>query len=121
MTAPPPPPPAGVRPKQPREPLPKWVPGLAGVVIMLVIWQIVGMTMFESASGQHLVPTPPQIIAEMLDDGWAFYWANIKTTASEAFWGWTYGNAIAVILAIAFVQVPFLERALLRLPAARVC
>jgi len=121
MTATTAPTPAEVRPRQPREPLPKWVPGLAGVVIMLVIWQIVGMTMFESASGQHLVPTPPQIIAEMFDDGWAFYWANIKTTASEAFWGWTYGNAIAVILAVSFVQVPFLERALLRLAVAVYC
>ena len=86
-----------VRPKQPRQPLPKWVPGVAGVVILLVVWQIVGMTMFESAGGQHLVPTPPQIVAQMFDDGWAFYWANIKTTASEAFWGWTYGNAIAIL------------------------
>src|SRR6476469_210716 len=85
---------AEVRPKQPREPLPKWVPGVVGVAILLVVWQIIGMTMFESAGGQHLVPTPPQIIGQMFEDGWTFYWDNIKTTATEAFWGWFYGNAM---------------------------
>lgn len=121
MTATTAPPSAAARPKEPRQPLPTWVPGLAGVVILLVAWQIIGMTMFKSAGGQHLVPTPPRIIGQMFDDGWSFYWANAKTTVTEAFWGWVYGNAIAIFLAVAFVQVPFVERALLRLAVAIYC
>jgi len=97
--------------------LPSWFGGAVGITSLLVIWQVLGMTVFNP----HLLPAPIAIVKKMVDDGWSFYWPNTETTLREASIGWLWGNAAAVILAIVFVQVPLVERALLKVAVASYC
>ncbi|HEV7896283.1 MAG TPA: ABC transporter permease [Planosporangium sp.] len=95
-----------------------WLPGTAGLLVLLVAWEVVGRTLFADT---RTVPPPTAIVATMVDDGFGFYWPNIVTTLREAALGWLWGNAIAILLAIAFVQIPLVERALLQLALASYC
>jgi ABC-type nitrate/sulfonate/bicarbonate transport system permease component len=95
-----------------------WVGGLAGIVGVLVVWQLLGMTVFDADGA---VPPPTAIVDEMLTDGWDFYGPNIETTAREATLGWVWGNVLAIAVAMLFVLLPFTERPLMRLAIASYC
>lgn len=97
---------------------PAWLGGVIGVSGLLVVWQVAGMTVFRESG---IVPPPTAIVKQMVDDGWSFYWPNLVTTVREASMGWLWGNALAVLLAVVFVQVPLVERALLKLAVASYC
>jgi ABC-type nitrate/sulfonate/bicarbonate transport system permease component len=101
-----------------RNGVPAWVFGVAGLVVLLVVWEILGRTVFADS---RAVPPPTAILQQIVDDGWGFYWPNIETTLREAGKGWLWGNLIAIVLAIAFVQIPLVERALLQLALASYC
>jgi ABC-type nitrate/sulfonate/bicarbonate transport system permease component len=103
-------------PRQRRE-LPRWVVGALGIVTMLVIWQVLA----SSSVLPSTVPSPTAILSQMRADGWSVYWLNIQTTVTEAVKGWLWGNAIAITLAIIFVQVPFLERGFMKFAVAAYC
>jgi ABC-type nitrate/sulfonate/bicarbonate transport system permease component len=89
--------------------VPSWAFGAAGLVVLLVVWEILGRTVF---AGSRAVPPPTKIVQQLGADGWSFYWPNIETTLREA------GK---VVLAVAFVQIPLVERALLQLALASYC
>jgi ABC-type nitrate/sulfonate/bicarbonate transport system permease component len=101
-----------------RRPVPTWLFGAVGLIVLLVVWEILGRTVF---AGSRAVPPPPAIVDQLYHDGYAFYWPNIKTTLREAAWGWLWGNLIAIVLAVAFVQIPLVERALLQLALVSYC
>ena len=101
-----------------RRAVPSWVFGAVGLLTLLVVWEVLGRTVF--ADGRS-VPPPTAILGGLADDGWSFYWPNIRSTLSEAGQGWLWGNAIAVVLAVAFVQIPLVERALLQLALVSYC
>ena len=69
---------------------------------MLVAWQILAIVVFN----RDTVPTPTSILTTMHNDGWSIYWLNIKVTLNEAAKGWLWGNVVAIVLAILFIQVP---------------
>ncbi|MGI5240780.1 ABC transporter permease [Dactylosporangium sp. CA-139066] len=92
--------------------------GALGPVALLALWEVLGRTVFAAS---RVVPPPSAILSHMADDGFSFYWSNSVTTLREAGAGWLYGNAVALVLAIAFVQIPLLERALLQLALASYC
>src|SRR5665213_2612237 len=69
----------------------------------------------------HVIPTPTTIGRHMGRDGWTFYWPNFRTTFSEAFKGWVFGNALAIAFATLFLVAPILERSLLQLGVATYC
>ncbi|MGO8721926.1 MAG: ABC transporter permease [Acidimicrobiales bacterium] len=94
----------------------KWVGGVVGVVGVLVIWEIGALLL----NGKHILPTPPQVIGEMWDDK-GFYWPNMLVTLREAAKGYLAGNVVAIVLAVVFIQVPFIERLLMRLAIASYC
>ena len=101
-----------------RRPLPRWLGGVLGSVGLLVIWQLAGMTVFSES---RLIPPPTAILQQMSEDGWSFYSVNMLQTLSEAAQGWLWGNTLAIVLAVLFVQIPLLERGLLRLAVASYC
>jgi len=101
-----------------RRSLPLWVSAASGVVGLLVVWQLLGMFVFDNSG---VVPPPTAVVAQFLDDGTQFYWNNLTTTFREASVGYLWGNGLAIALAIVFVQVPFVERALLKLAVATYC
>ena len=95
-----------------------WGPGAAGLAVILIGWEVLARTVFQAS---RAVPAPTAILHQLGTDGFAFYWPNSLTTLREAGAGWLYGNAIGIVLAIAFVQIPLAERALLRLALASYC
>lgn len=98
---------------------PRWLGGLIGFTVLIVLWQLASSTIL---SGPHsTVPAPTTILAQMAKDGWSFYWPNIVTTTSEAGWGWLWGNLLAIVLALVFVQLPLVEKGLLKLAVAIYC
>jgi ABC-type nitrate/sulfonate/bicarbonate transport system permease component len=96
----------------------RWLPGAIGVLIVLGVWETIGRTVF---GGTGVVPPPTVILRRMGQDGLRFYTPNALTTLREAGLGWLIGNVIAIVLAIAFVQIPLAEKALLQLALASYC
>jgi ABC-type nitrate/sulfonate/bicarbonate transport system permease component len=86
--------------------------------VLLAVWQLVGVTVYDET---RTVPEPTSIISTMVSDGWSFYGPNLETTLREASVGWLWGNLLAIGVAIVFVQVPFLERALMQLAVTSYC
>jgi ABC-type nitrate/sulfonate/bicarbonate transport system permease component len=103
-----------------REGVRVWVGGAIGFLLLLVLWEVLALTVFDKAGSG--VPTPTSVVTKFWSDFRAgFYGANIKQTAKEAFTGYLVANVIAIVLAVAFVQVPFVEKALLRVAIASYC
>lgn len=94
------------------------LPGAAGIVVLLGVWETIGRTVFRRT---HIIPPPTAILSQFGADGWSFYGPNIAQTLSEAGRGWLWGNLIAVVLAVAFVQIPLAERALMQVALASYC
>jgi len=88
------------------------------VVALLVVWEILGRTVFADS---HAVPPPTGIVRQLTRDGFAFYWPNVRTTLREAGEGWLWGNAIALVLAFLLIQFPLIERAGMRLALVSYC
>jgi ABC-type nitrate/sulfonate/bicarbonate transport system permease component len=103
--------------KAERTPLPRWVSGLAGVVGLLVLWQLIGHFFGEHGT----IPPPSAIVSQMRHDGWNLYATNAETTLHEAAIGWLWGNALAISLALTFLLLPILEGPLMRLGIASYC
>jgi ABC-type nitrate/sulfonate/bicarbonate transport system permease component len=102
---------------RPRREIPGWVIGTLGFIGVLVLWQVLALTLLS----KDAVPTPTSVLSQYHKDGWSIYWTNITATLSAAFKGWLWGNTIAIVLAVVFVQVPFLERGLMKLAVAAYC
>ncbi len=85
---------------------PKWLGGLIGIVGLLVVWEIVGLMQGKNGG----IPAPTEIVSQMIDDGWSFYWANASVTLHEAMMGYIYGNLLAIGLAFLVLIVPLLEK-----------
>ena len=103
---------------QPRE-RPRWLGGLVGIVGLLVVWQVLCGVFYNDPNAS--VPAPSAILSQMADDGFSFYWRNLTTTATAAWWGWLWGNALAIVMALVFVQIPLIEKGLLKLAVAIYC
>jgi ABC-type nitrate/sulfonate/bicarbonate transport system permease component len=100
--------------------MPPWLGGMIGAVILIVVWEILALTLFRrTGSG---VPTPTSVVSKFWSDWRAgLYGKNIKETMKEAATGYLVANVAAVVLAVAFVQVPLIEKALLRIAIASYC
>lgn len=94
------------------------LPGVAGMVGLAAVWQVIGMTAFGP---NGLVPPPSAVVSEMIHDGWGFYWPNIATTVSEAAVGWLWGNVTAVLIALSLLAAPRLEKPVLSLGVTVYC
>ena len=67
-----------------RRAMPAWVGGLIGIVILIVLWQLVGLSSWGKS---HYVPPPTHILAQMRDDGWSLYWPNVREQTGRSFLG----------------------------------
>jgi ABC-type nitrate/sulfonate/bicarbonate transport system permease component len=101
-----------------RRAVPPWVTSLAGIAGLLVVWQVLGATIF---SASRSVPTPTRIVQQMNHDGVHFYWRNASATMSAAAKGWMYGNLLAIGLALLVLVVPVIERPVLQLGVTTYC
>jgi ABC-type nitrate/sulfonate/bicarbonate transport system permease component len=97
---------------------PRWLGGLLGLVAVVAGWQLLAMSGLVSSTA---LPTPVGVVRQVIDDGWSFYWPNIQTTLREAALGYLWGNVLAIVLAVLFVQSRLLERGLLRVAIMTYC
>jgi len=90
--------------------------GALGVVGVLIFW-IVAAEIWGVRKG---IPQPWSVLTHLKKD-WHYYPAHLKATLARASRGYLIGNAIAIGLGLAFVLVPFVEKALMQLAVATYC
>jgi ABC-type nitrate/sulfonate/bicarbonate transport system permease component len=99
---------------------PAWIGGTIGFVLLIVVWEILAVTMFHKVGSG--VPTPTSVVTKFWSDyGKGLYGINLRQTMKEAATGYVVANVLAIVLAITFVQVPLVEKALLRIAVASYC
>jgi ABC-type nitrate/sulfonate/bicarbonate transport system permease component len=90
---------------------------LAGTCVVLLVWQIGGMT---GVLGPAIAP-PTQVIAGVISDGTAFYGLHVPVTLTSAAVGYLSGNLVAIACAASVVVIPWLEKLVLQIGIASAC
>ncbi|KNC34055.1 hypothetical protein FF38_08283, partial [Lucilia cuprina] len=67
------------------------------------------------------IPTPPQVVAEIVDSGWSYFARNFSVTISEAGTGYLWGNGLALLLSALVLVVPRLEGVVMQLAIITYC
>ncbi|HEV7976259.1 ABC transporter permease [Amycolatopsis sp.] len=91
----------------------KWLSPVAGIVILLAVWQLIAVTV---AAGRHVVPTIPDVVDALVSDG--FYVVHVQTTLWEATQGFFWGNLVAFAVAGVCLVAPPLRIILTRVAMA---
>jgi len=99
-----------------RRPVPAWVPTLFGIGLILAIWIVCASTLGIRKG----FPQPWDVLSQLWNDR-SLYPDNITTTLGEAAKGYVIGNVLAILLALAFVLVPVLEKALMQIAVVSAC
>ena len=87
------------------------------VAVLLVVWQIAA-DLFLTRLG---VAASPVAIAQSLANDAALYANAALVTGWVAVRGWFWGNLIAIVVAVLFVQIPAIESLFLRLALVLFC
>ncbi|MEU7815903.1 ABC transporter permease subunit [Pseudonocardia sp. NPDC049154] len=87
--------------------VPPWVGGIVGVVVIVAVWWIASLTLYQ---GSGAIPTPPSVVARFVDAGqWSATLNNAGGTVGSAALGYLWGNLAAIVLAVIVLLVPPLE------------
>jgi ABC-type nitrate/sulfonate/bicarbonate transport system permease component len=92
--------------------------GFVGLAGLLVLWTLLALTYFKKSKG---VPTPAAVIRQARHDGWSFYSPHLSQTGKEAFFGYVFGNGLALLAAVIVVLVPVVESVVVQLAVASYC
>ena len=87
------------------------------LAVLLVVWQIAANTFF---AGTFALAAPSDVARDLYDN-WERYWPSVASTVRIAILGFTIGNVIAIVLAVAVVQFRWIERPLTRAVLAVYC
>ncbi|MDQ6614263.1 MAG: ABC transporter permease subunit [Actinomycetota bacterium] len=102
------------------EGVPPWVGGAIGFVALVVLWEVLALTVFHKPGSG--VPTPTSVLSKFWTDfRGGLYGPGIRQTLKEAVTGYLVANVLAIVLAVAFVQLPIVEKSLLRVAIASYC
>ena len=106
--------------------LPTWTGGLVGVVSTIGIWWLLAETVFASVGTRPdgsggAIPTPLEVVLQLFEDGFQFYWRNGVITLSEAAIGFAWGNALALVFAGIALVLPRLETLTTQLAVITYC
>ncbi|MCC3296463.1 ABC transporter permease [Arthrobacter caoxuetaonis] len=109
-----------------RAPLPPWTVGVLGSAALLALWWAGAATFLRGigspgGGAPGAIPTPWQVLSQMGEDGFGFYWRNASVTLAEAGAGYAWGNALALALAFAVLLVPQAERLAVQLAVVTYC
>ncbi|PRY70508.1 ABC-type nitrate/sulfonate/bicarbonate transport system permease component [Glaciihabitans tibetensis] len=99
---------------------------LIGLVAVVAFWWISADTYLSqvgvSPTGEGgSIPSPVTVVSTMLNDGAAFYAANVSVTLTEAIRGYAWGNGLAVLLAAMVVLIPRLEGLVMQIAVLSYC
>lgn len=97
-----------------RKKLPSWATGTIGVSTTIGVWWILAITAFAnvglSPDGTGgAIPTPLEVLQQLIEDGWGFYFRNGSVTLTEAAIGFAWGNGLALVFAAIALLVPKVE------------
>jgi ABC-type nitrate/sulfonate/bicarbonate transport system permease component len=107
-------------PRVDRDGIPAWLGGTIGTILLIVVWEILAVTAFHKVGSG--VPRPNDVATTLWHDlGSGLYGRNVGQTMKEAVEGYVGAVVLAIVLAVTFVQVPLVEKALLRLAIASYC
>ena len=69
-----------------RQRLPRWLAGLIGVAILVLVWWVLSVTVYAPEPGTTFtpVPSPFDVISQIVTDGFNPYWSFFKVTITEA-------------------------------------
>ena len=99
--------------------MPAWLGATIGVLLIVIIWWIASLTMFQAS---HAIPTPPSVIAYFFDgQQWSNLWSNIQSTLKAAGTGYLWGNLLAIGLAIVVMLLPPLEELINQIAIVTYC
>ncbi len=99
--------------------LPSWVGAVIGIGLILVIWWIASITLFQRS---HAIPTPFSVAGRFFDGAqWASLWPNLRVTLASAGWGFVWGNLAAFLFAALVLLVPKLEQVVTQLAIVTYC
>lgn len=104
--------------------IPAWVMSLIGVVVIVALWWILGMSLHSTGpkgASYRPVPTPPEVIATIFKDGIGYYWKNFQVTLIETGIGYFWGNLIALVLSAVVLVVPAFEGILMQVAVVTYC
>jgi ABC-type nitrate/sulfonate/bicarbonate transport system permease component len=97
--------------------MPRFVTPLLRTVVILGLWELFARTVF---SGRLILPPPDAILRGLWADR-HLYGGAITTTGEEALLGFAWGNLVAIVAAILFVQLPMVEKLAMRAAVASYC
>lgn len=88
--------------------------GTLGTLGIVAVWWLSAETIFASIGRRPdgsggAIPTPPQVLAQLVEDGFSFYLKNASITLAEAGLGFLWGNLAALALAALALLLPRLE------------
>ena len=103
--------------------LPGWATGLLGVVVVVALWWISALTIFQNSGSVPggAIPTPAEVAAQLVGDGVGFFWPHIVMTLSEAAIGFLWGNGLALVLAGLVLVVPRIEKIAMQMAVITYC
>jgi ABC-type nitrate/sulfonate/bicarbonate transport system permease component len=103
--------------------LPAWVTGLIGVTIVIALWWIGAVTVFAEVGSLPggAVPSPFDVLRQLVSDGPAFYLPHLSVTVLEALIGFAWGNGLALALAALVLLVPRIEKIAMQIAVITYC
>ena len=91
-----------------------WLPSLAAVLVLLVVWEVAALTVLSSSKA---FPPFTEVVGNVVGDP-DTYWRNLQATMRPAFTGWLWGNVVATVVGIIAIAVPYAERPVMHLAVA---
>lgn len=88
-----------------------------GFAVVVVVWEVLARTALD---GTRLLAPPTGIVDAIVDNA-NLYQRALRTTVSEAAWGFLWGNLAAIALATLAGVLPITERVVLRVALVVFC
>lgn len=92
--------------------------GVLGTLGIIALWWMLAAGPLASAG---TIPTPPAVVAQLVEDGFAFYAPNVTVTILEAVQGYAIGVGLGLIAAAVALVLPFSERFVVQLAVISYC
>lgn len=108
---------ARVRSASRRSAVSGWLTTIVVCLVMLGLWELLADLWLTRAG----VLAAPSAILQSLVENASLYVSSFLVTGWVALRGWFWGNLVAIVLAVLFVQVPALESLFLRLALTLFC